>query len=273
VKPFKLFFREKNYQNHPNPYTNKKVYLCSMEQKEWFAEWFDTPYYHILYKNRDHDEAERFINKLIKYLQIPKGAHVLDLACGKGRHALILNQLGYRVTGADLSPFSIQEAAKSAEEGLDFRVHDMRKVIPNAHYAAVFNLFTSFGYFDSQSDNLSVLKSIHAMLDPGGILVIDFMNAQKVIAGLIESETKTVENITFNIKRRYDGVHIYKEIRFEDQNTDFHFTERVQALKQDDFAQLLKLSGFNILRTFGSFDLEAFNEEKSDRLILIAQRA
>ena len=244
-----------------------------MEEKEWFAEWFDTKYYHILYKDRDHDEAERFINNLIKFLMIPKKAAVLDLACGKGRHAVILNQLGYTVTGADLSPASIHTATKHANDQLNFLVQDMREPISGARYSVVFNLFTSFGYFDDQSDNLSVLNSIHVMLAPHGKLVIDFMNASKVINSLVKSEVKTIDGIEFSITRRYDGTHIFKDIRFSDNGTDYHYTERVQALKIGDFEHLLALSGFNILHTFGNFDLDSFNEQNSDRLILIAQRA
>ena len=244
-----------------------------MEKKEWFAEWFDTSYYHILYKNRDFNEAERFIKNLTQFLKIPKEAEVLDLACGKGRHALTLNQLGYKVIGADLSAASIAEATKLANDQLQFLVHDMREIIPNRQFTAVFNLFTSFGYFDDQEANFSVLKSIHDMLHPEGILVIDFMNAKKVIDQLVTDEIKIVDGIEFEITRHYDGNHIFKSIRFTDEGSDFHFTERVQALSKNDFEQLMNRSGFNILHTFGSFDLDPFQEEKSDRLILIAQRA
>ena len=244
-----------------------------MEEKEWFAEWFDTEYYHILYKDRDHTEAERFIKNLIQFLDLPTGVHVLDLACGKGRHAYFLNQLGYSVTGADLSSASIREASTFTNENLHFLVHDMRKVIANRHFSAVFNLFTSFGYFDDQNDNLSVLKSIYTMLNPKGLLVIDFMNAAKVIDQLVTHEVKTVEGIEFNISRRYDGAHIFKTIHFEDRGSSFQFTERVQALRRNDFEVLLKQSGFNILHTFGNFDLEPYKEDQSDRLILIAERA
>jgi 2-polyprenyl-3-methyl-5-hydroxy-6-metoxy-1,4-benzoquinol methylase len=69
----------------------------------WFASWFDTPYYHILYKERNYREAQVFMDNLTQYLNLPEKAKVLDLACGKGRHSIYLNQLGYEVVGADLS--------------------------------------------------------------------------------------------------------------------------------------------------------------------------
>ena len=240
--------------------------------KEWFADWFDSPYYHLLYKNRDEKEAKRFIFNLIKNIDIKHNARVLDLACGKGRHAKMLHETGFDVLGVDLSPNSISSANKEKTDGLSFQVHDMREVIPGEKFDAIFNLFTSFGYFDDSSDNLKMLQSIHTMLNEDGLLIIDFMNASKVIAQLVTEEKKQVEDVVFDIQRRYDGQHIYKDIRFLDNGNQRHYTERVQAVKLQDFQSLLSAANFEILRTFGDFDLNDFDEKNSNRLILIAQK-
>jgi SAM-dependent methyltransferase len=244
----------------------------TMERKEWFAEWFDTPYYHILYKHRDHLEAEKFITRLCSFLKLDPNSNLLDLACGKGRHALMLNKLGYQVLGADLSPQSIAEASRFSNDRLQFTVHDMRDPIENKKFNCIFNLFTSFGYFNSKTDNLKVLESIHSMLLPNGLLVIDFMNAEKVIRTLVGKENKTIDGVSFDIERHADGQHIFKDIRFTDQGHSFHYTERVQSLKLLDFKELLEEAGFNILHTFGDFELNAFDAFNSDRLIIIAAR-
>jgi SAM-dependent methyltransferase len=123
----------------------------------WFKEWFNTPYYHILYKDRDFVEAENFIRNLTQDLQLSKDAKIIDLACGKGRHSVFLQQLGYEVLGVDLSEESIEhnkqfETSSTETLKLTFEVHDMRnELYPNVSSEkvnAVFNLFTSFGYFD-----------------------------------------------------------------------------------------------------------------------------
>jgi len=243
-----------------------------MRSKEWFADWFDTTYYHILYKNRNDDEASLFISNLMNYLKIDKASKILDLACGKGRHSITLNKLGYHVLGVDLSANSISCAKESENDTLKFAVHDMRHKIHNHEFQAVFNLFTSFGYFDTICDNNLVLKSIHEMLEEDGYLIIDFMNASKVINNLVFSETKEIDGITFHIERNYDGDHIFKHIRFEDNREQFHFTERVQALKLSDFTELLENNKFRIISTFGNFLLEPFNEKTADRLIIIAKK-
>jgi cyclopropane fatty-acyl-phospholipid synthase-like methyltransferase len=243
-----------------------------MEKKEWFAEWFDTRYYHILYKNRDDKEAERFIDNLCKHLGLKKDAYALDLACGKGRHSVTLNKHGYKVLGADLSAHSINEASQFSKEGLEFVVQDMRIPIEGEKFDAIFNLFTSFGYFDEMGDNIRVIQSANTMLDSNGLFVIDFMNANRVIHQLVEKETKEVDGIVFHITREYDGQHIFKHIRFHADNHDYNFTERVQALKYADFEKMLTSNGFKILSIFGDFDLNTFDENSSDRLILIAQK-
>lgn len=242
-----------------------------MIEKDWFASWFDTPYYHQLYSNRNEEEAKLFISNLLNFLELKPSSKLLDLACGKGRHSKTLNEFGFNVLGVDLSPKSIDTALQMSNENLSFKVHDMRKVIEGHSFDAIFNLFTSFGYFDSSVENDSVCSAIAQVLKPKGKLVIDFMNAKKVISNLISNETKKVDEITFQLKRNFDGQHIFKHIHFEDNGQSFYFTERVQAIMLNDFEKLLNRD-FTILHTFGSFDLKPFDENNSDRLIIVAER-
>jgi len=243
-----------------------------MNEKQWFTSWFDTPYYHTLYKNRGEKEAKLFISTLVKQLNLSIDSKVLDLACGKGRHSITLNELGFNVLGADLSFNSIQEAKKFENERLKFMVHDMREVIPNQTFDAVFNLFTSFGYFDSTAENETVLHSISKMLNPKGILVIDFFNALKVIKELVADEIKSIDGIDFHIRRNFDGTHIFKYIDFVENGESFSFMERVQGLSVAEFKRLFAQTGFELISTFGDFHLNPFNEKDSNRLIMIAQK-
>ena len=66
-----------------------------MKNKDWFVSWFDTEYYHTLYKHRDDTEAHDFVKNLVSFLKLTQNDTILDLACGKGRHAIYLNQLGF----------------------------------------------------------------------------------------------------------------------------------------------------------------------------------
>jgi SAM-dependent methyltransferase len=238
------------------------------ETNSWFASWFDTPYYHILYKDRDYEEAQLFMDNLTQYLNLPDDAKILDLACGKGRHSIYLNTLGYDVTGADLSENSIAEAAKNNSKTLHFEVHDMREPFEQK-FDAIFNLFTSFGYFENDADNVKTLKAICESLTEYGFGVIDFMNVKHVIDNLVPEETKTVEGIDFHIKRYVKDNHIYKEIDFEDDGEHYHFTEKVQALTLEDFEAMMEEAGIHLLDIFGDYKLRKFYKNESERLILI----
>ncbi|KAF2508513.1 class I SAM-dependent methyltransferase [Flavobacterium zhairuonense] len=236
--------------------------------ENWFTSWFDTPYYHILYKDRNYREAQIFMDNLTHYLNLPEKAKVLDLACGKGRHSIYLNQLGYNVLGADLSENSIAEASKNSNENLHFKVHDMREPFEEK-FDAIFNLFTSFGYFESDDDNLTTLKAIKESLSEYGFAVIDFMNVTQVIETLVPEEVKTVDEIDFHIKRYVKDGHIFKEIDFEDQGRKFHFTEKVKALTLKDFQDLMDEAGIYLLDIFGDYKLKKFHKTESERLIMI----
>ena len=148
----------------------------------------------------------------------------------------------------------------------------MRKIISDKSFHVIFNLFTSFGYFDDFSDNEKVIIAIYEMLEEKGTFVLDFMNSEKTIENLVSSEVKIEDGINFNITREYNGKHIFKKIKFTDNNSEFCFTERVQALKLNDFEDLLLKNNFQINHTFGDFDLNPFDPKNSDRLIIIATK-
>jgi len=234
----------------------------------WFASWFDSKYYHLLYKERDDRDAQLFMKHLTNYLNLPENATILDLACGKGRHAIYLNSLAYNVTGVDLSKNSIKYATQFENDTLKFDVHDMRATYPE-QFDSVFNLFTSFGYFEDENDNIKTLQAIQASLNETGFGVIDFMNVDFIIDNLVAEETKVVEHITFHIKRYVKNNFIHKEIRFADNDEDFFFTEKVQAITLNDFKAYLLQANITLLEIFGDYKLNKFHSKTSKRLILL----
>ncbi len=238
------------------------------DSTKWYASWFDTPYYHILYKDRDYAEAELFMKTLTHYLNLAPGDAILDLACGKGRHSIYLNSIGYNVTGADLSENSITHASQFANDTLRFKVHDMCKPF-DAKFEAVFNLFTSFGYFENEEDNLNTIKSIKADLNDTGCAVLDFMNVEHVIANLVPEEIKTVENIDFRIKRYVKDGYIFKEINFDANGESYSFTEKVKAISLQDFQNYFEQAGVYLLDIFGDYHLNKFHKSDSPRLIMV----
>ncbi|MBO72048.1 MAG: SAM-dependent methyltransferase [Flavobacteriales bacterium] len=240
-------------------------------EKEWFESWFDTKYYHILYKNRDYTEAEKFISKLIDFLNPEPDSKFVDIACGRGRHSVYINRLGYSVVGYDLSEESILEAKKHSKKDLKFYTHDMRQIFRTNYFDFALNLFTSFGYFKSKRDELNAIKASARNLKKNGILVIDFLNRYKVINELVTQETKRIDGIDFKISKEIQNNQIIKSINFSDNKKDYFFQESVKLLDLEDFNSYLENGGLKITHTFGNYNLDDFNKN-SDRLILIAQK-
>lgn len=234
----------------------------------WYSSWFNTPYYHLLYKNRDDKEASTFMKNLTSFLQLSQKSSILDLACGKGRHSIYLNTLGYNVTGIDLSPQNIKFAKKYENATLRFKEHNMATPL-GEKFDAVFNLFTSFGYFEDEADNLNTIKAIKNSLAPNGLGVIDFLNIPFLEKNLVPEEVKTVDDISFHIKRYFKDRFLLKDISFSDLNSQFNFTEKVKALTLEDFKSYFKNSNCTLLNCFGNYALEPYDSENSQRLILI----
>jgi SAM-dependent methyltransferase len=244
--------------------------LLENEKREWFKDWFNSPYYHLLYKNRDEQEAKNFIDRLLLEIKPQNGATVLDLACGKGRYSRYLAEKGLTVTGLDIAEQSIRYAQRYENEHLSFFQHDMRLPYRINYFDYIFNFFTSFGYFETEKDHLKTIVNIAKGLRPDGKFVLDFFNSNKVIRNLRHKEAKEVEGVVFHILRKVDEQgYIVKNIQFEDKGHHFDFTERVRAFTLDDFNALFGMAGLKIARTFGSYNLDEFDESASDRLILV----
>jgi len=233
-------------------------------------DWFDSDYYHVLYKHRDYNEARNFIDNIIEYLDLKKGSKILDLACGIGRHSIYLDKIGFKVVGTDKSPNNIKKAKASHNQFLSFLQMEMIDDT-NHKYDVIFNLFTSFGYVNHDY-NLKTIKNIERQLRDDGIVVIDFMNTLFVKNNLVIEETKVIDDLSFKIKRRSDGKHIYKEIKFNDKK-DYFFQEKVMDLSLKDFEDYLKRYNLKIIKTFGDYNLNEFDIKNSERLVMVIKKS
>lgn len=239
---------------------------------EWFENWFDSKYYHILYKNRNEQEAQELINNLMKVIKLPEGGRVLDLACGAGRHSIYLNQLGFDVIGIDLSEESIKIAKRNRNETLDFFVHDMRDLYWDNHFNCILNLFTSFGYFKDDEDHQKTISSVASSLKYGGKFVLDFLNSKKEIENLVLEERKVVDGINFHIIRRYDEGRIFKRVEITDGEAQHVFEEKVRAFTKDELVDMIMEADLRVEHIYGSYQLDEFDIEQSQRLIIVASK-
>jgi 2-polyprenyl-3-methyl-5-hydroxy-6-metoxy-1,4-benzoquinol methylase len=242
-----------------------------MGVKKWFEDWFDTEYYHLLYQHRDEREAERFLKAIVQYLG-PSRGKALDVACGRGRHSVILKNLGFDTTGLDLSSRSIAEAKKRETNGLSFVCGDMCADIPKGEYDYIFNLFTSFGYFDDPSQDSKALHSMLAGLKPQGKLVLDYLNSKRAKQNIDPTAEQVVKqkDVSFICRKKREGNRIVKSIEVRSKGVIRNYEEKVRLYEWEDFMKMLEGRG-NVLHSFGSYDLKPYDPEMSERLILVVE--
>lgn len=242
--------------------------------EQWYAEWFNSPYYHLLYANRNEKEAAAFISRLISYLKPPVESRMLDVACGKGRHSILLADLGFDVTGIDLSEASIEAAMVFQRNNLHFYRHDMRQLFWINFFDYAFNFFTSFGYFRTQHENDSALRTISRSLKKEGTFVLDYLNVHYAEAHTVNHTEKIINNVQFNITKWNDEHFFYKKIAITDSATGYQndFTEKVAKFTYGDFNEMLSYQGFQVKEIFGNYQLESYDIRHSPRLILLAKK-
>ena len=243
-------------------------------QQPWFKDWFNSPYYHQLYFNRDDREAAAFIDKLIAYLKPAQGCTMLDVACGKGRHSIQLANKGYDVTGIDLSDDSIREALQYETERLHFYRHDMRLPCWINYFDYAFNFFTSFGYFKTRRENDNAIRTIAQAIKTKGIFVMDYLNVHFAEDHLVHQSEKQVEDVNFIITKWYDETHFYKKIIVEDEalQEPLVFTEKVAKFSLGDLTEMFAYQGLQIQEVFGDYNFSNYDVRKSPRLVMIAKK-
>ncbi len=244
-----------------------------MPEKEWFTDWFDSEYYHLLYSNRDEAEAEGFISKLVSVLSLPANSKILDVACGKGRHAKTLARLGFDVTGIDLSANSIEYANRFSCSNLHFNVWDMRKTFRAGYFDVAMNLFSSFGYLENDEDNLTALKAISSNLCTNGILVLDYLNAEAVVKEMKPKEIIQCDETQFHVQKKVEMGFIVKTIGFVDKHgTAQEYFEKLRIIKPETFQALFAASALQIENVFGDYGLNEFASTISPRQIIVARK-
>ncbi|CAN5231440.1 class I SAM-dependent methyltransferase [soil metagenome] len=244
-------------------------------EKEWFKDWFSSPYYDILYYKRNEEEAAAFIHQLINYLQPAAGSYMLDAACGKGRHSRVLAGMGFDVTGIDLSDEAIKEANNYATENLHFFYHDMRRPFYINYFDYAFNFFTSFGYFLTRREHDNAMRTLAQSLKNNGLLIIDYLNTHFVEDHLVKNETTVVNDVVFNITRWHDEDHFFKQIEIQDklsQKQNEIYTERVAKFSPGDFTDMLAYQKMQMQYIFGDYHLAPYDIRKSPRMIIIAKK-
>lgn len=242
--------------------------------KQWYEQSFGSDYM-IVYRHRDWENANKEIAQMMRWLELPLGAQVLDIGCGMGRHAAALAASGYQVTGVDLSEVLLEEARLHDPSGSINWVHGDMRALPFASgsFDATVNLFTSFGYFSLEEDNIRVLQHIRRVLRTGGSFLIDFMNPLYVQRNLVPQSERLDEESGVYIKevRSIQDGWVQKEItlyELDRPNDVRQYLERVRLYPIEWFQRHLAESALYLVRLYGNYDGSEYDANHSPRMIM-----
>ena len=241
---------------------------------QWYSKWFNESYVE-LYAHRDETDAHKQIDLIEKHLGLNPGDRVLDLCCGEGRHSHLLQQKSLEVVGVDLSETLINRG-KLKYPDLNLQVKDMR--LFDGMYKAIFSLFTSFAYFDSEEENKSVITKVYKHLEEGGYYWLDFLNANQVKSSLVaKDEYEISESKKVIVGRSIEGPRgserVIKKIDIIDRHGEREsYIESVRLYTKSELETMFATIGFTVLNTFGEYDGSPFDEATSSRCIVLGQK-
>lgn len=241
----------------------------------WFNDWFNSKFYLKVYSHRDETEAERLVNLIIRELELNSGTKVLDMACGSGRHAVIFAKRGYEVIAVDLSKLLISEAEKNADENnvkIKFVLSDILKFQTESRYKIVLNLFTSFGYFDSDEENFQVIKKAYDLVEDDGYFVLDYFNKNYLLKNLIPITVFSENGYRITQNRTIRENRVRKNITIENKDSVVEFYESVRVYSYEEISEFISKVGFKIDYKYGDYDGNHFNLDSSPRLIFFARK-
>ena len=239
----------------------------------WYDSWFGSSAYTLVYGHRDENEAATMVDLIERTVSLEPDASILDMGCGRGRHARELARRGYRVTGVDLSSASIADAqTKAAAEELKrvtFQEGDMRDPVCDACFDGVVNLFTAFGYFEDDDENQRALNAMAAALRPGGWFVQDFLNAPYVVSTLVPKDMRTEDGVTITQRRRVENGRVHKTIKLARDGVSETHRESVRLYDRNTLRQMHAAAGLDVQHTFGTY-AGAPHTSETPRLILVS---
>ena len=245
----------------------------------WYVDFFGSDYQEAYGHIFTMERTEKEVLFVERTLGLSSNSRLLDLCCGQGRHSVLLASHGLKVTGQDLSREYLEQAGRSAKEQgvhLDLLCNDMRDIPFKDHFDAVINMFSAFGYLESDEENLKVLKAVREALKPGGRVLLDMINREWVVSNYDQSDWRQGEDGTLYLEHReLDLVTSRNHVTFTIVKSDGSRRDTVghhiRLYTLTETLNLLSKAGLDFVEVYGGFDGEAYSID-TRRMIVVAQK-
>lgn len=242
---------------------------------QWFENWFEAPEYLELYRHRNSSDAEKMTELILGNMKLVPGASVLDLACGAGRHAISFAKKGYKVTGIDLSENLLSFAReKSAEAGTDieFIRQDVRELNLGIKFDMVVNLFTSFGYFETDGENFLIFDIAGKHLKTGGFFIFDYFNPEYLKMNLVPFSCSEFGSLRVEQSREISAGRVIKHINIYRGGKSQSYMESVKLYDPITLQNELSSRDYIIHQIYGDYYGSSFSSNDSERIIIFAEK-
>lgn len=241
---------------------------------DWTKKYFDELYLKFFLETQKDEITQKQVDLISKFIK--NGGYILDAGCGIGRHSIALAKCGFSVLGIDSSALYVEKAKEQASRikttNVEFKVLDMRQIQIQNQFDAVINIWSSFGYFDDET-NARIIKNFHSSLKKDGVLILDVENRDYILKHFIYETFSEKENIFILERRKFNpltsviSTHRYFLIQGEKREVIRH----LRLYTATELINLLTENGFKIINIFGNYDKVKFNID-AQRIITIAQK-
>ena len=243
--------------------------------QNWYKDWFESPNYLHVYNHRDDSDAKKLSELILSVTNLPVSSKVLDAACGYGRHAIYLSLKGYKVFGFDLSKNLLAKAYENSiaqNVKLNLIQADIREICFKTEFDLILNLFTSFGYFESDDENFSFVRRAVKFLKENGYYVMDYFNKYYLEKNLVPQSEKIIDNLRVVEERKIVHDRVIKEITIFSNNSIEKYFESVKLYDVNTIIDEFLKAGYKFDKIFGDYDGNEFHKNLSPRLILFFKK-
>lgn len=245
----------------------------------WYVDFFRSDYLNVYGHMFTAERAEKESAFVANVLELKPGASVLDLCCGQGRHSVQLAKRGLKVTGLDLNPEYLELASKAATAGkvtIETIAADMRKIPFENKFDAIVNMYSSFGYLESEAEDLKVLESAAKALKAGGRLLLDMLNREWAIDNYIQNDWHTGADGTLYVERRdldlaTSRMHVHFIVVEQNGSRRESIGHMIRLYTLTEMTRLLERVGMRVSAVFGGFDGEEYSIG-TRRMIIVARK-
>lgn len=239
----------------------------------WWRDYFGDDFFDLHYELFPEELSRREVAGMLELLHVPIGGTVLDVPCGWGRHSVLLAELGYRVTGSDLSYDLLKRIGPGPVLGIaaDIRMQPLR----SDSFDAVINVFTSLGLFLDDAEDLRALREAHRLLKPGGRFLLESMHRDDVMASYAERDRWFLPNGTeVRVRRRFDPVAgiSYEKLQWKRGEETGRKQHALRLRTAGEIDGLLRAAGFGDVEYYGDWNGRPFSHRDSSLIAVAGKR-